>query len=277
MERPPEKPFVISLKNPRLPRRLKFDISRVEDFSPLYQVILADTYSGLAILPGDVVLDAGANSGAFTTMAAQLVGPSGLVISIEPEEANFRQLEKNVRLNGLPNVRLFKGVLWNEDGGKVRLEGRGIMARAGHGDTTAGGASADTFTLSQILSEAGVARLNKVKMDIEGSEELVLFSPKSTAIFDAEEIAIEFHSKYGAQAIRELLTARGYREGECLPRSEDLVSLLRGSLLNPISTLHLEYANEFRSVRRLLGHFVRIALRAEQSEFFETAFFSQPT
>lgn len=53
---------------------------------------------------GDVVLDVGANLGAFTVPMAERVGPQGVVHAFEPFRLVFQHLNANVALNGLSNV-----------------------------------------------------------------------------------------------------------------------------------------------------------------------------
>lgn len=58
-------------------------------------------------LPGDHVLDIGANIGWYSVLASQLVGEGGQVRSFEPDEANGALLARNVRRNWLhANVRI---------------------------------------------------------------------------------------------------------------------------------------------------------------------------
>lgn len=60
---------------------------------------------------GDVFLDIGANIGYFSVVASTLVGASGKVIAYEPDQKNFRLLEKNIAVNGLTNTRLFNAAV----------------------------------------------------------------------------------------------------------------------------------------------------------------------
>lgn len=54
--------------------------------------------------PGSVALDVGANIGALTVPLAQIVGPTGAVIAIEPQRAVHQLLCANLALNDIGNV-----------------------------------------------------------------------------------------------------------------------------------------------------------------------------
>src|SRR5260370_40051383 len=51
------------------------------------------------VSPGSLVLDIGANIGAHTLPLAQLVGPNGRVMALEPTAFAFRKLGRNLELN----------------------------------------------------------------------------------------------------------------------------------------------------------------------------------
>ncbi len=53
---------------------------------------------------GDIFIDVGANIGLYTILAAQQVGPSGMVIALEPSRREFVRLLKNIELNTVDNV-----------------------------------------------------------------------------------------------------------------------------------------------------------------------------
>jgi FkbM family methyltransferase len=55
-------------------------------------------------LPGNVVIEVGANIGAHTVSIAQAVGPAGRVVAIEPQPLVFQALCANLALNCVLNV-----------------------------------------------------------------------------------------------------------------------------------------------------------------------------
>lgn len=74
--------------------------------------IVAQSYAMQALLePGDVVVDAGANIGAYTVPFAVKVGPQGTVYAFEPFRRLFQLVCANVAANGLGNVHAVHAAL----------------------------------------------------------------------------------------------------------------------------------------------------------------------
>lgn len=65
---------------------------------------------------GDCVVDAGASIGLYTKFLSALVGPEGLVYSVEPVPETYDVLVSNVRRLGLANVRPLNYALSHADG-----------------------------------------------------------------------------------------------------------------------------------------------------------------
>jgi FkbM family methyltransferase len=65
---------------------------------------------------GDTVVDVGANIGAVTLAAAQFVGPTGLVYSIEAHPRTYKFLMGNIELNQARNVTAFNTACGRENG-----------------------------------------------------------------------------------------------------------------------------------------------------------------
>ena len=89
-------------------------------YEPLYRVYKA--YSDRTeralikrlLRPGAVVVDGGANIGAYTRFAARLVGPNGLVHAFEPAPDNYEHLARATRR--LHNVRANRKALGESSG-----------------------------------------------------------------------------------------------------------------------------------------------------------------
>ena len=58
--------------------------------------------------PGDLVVDVGANIGYYTLLCSRLVGKSGKVIALEPDDLNHELLQTNVDQFGSGNISLLK-------------------------------------------------------------------------------------------------------------------------------------------------------------------------
>lgn len=129
---------------------------------------------------GDVVLDIGANIGFLTMFASRLVGPKGLVISIEPCHNNISKLCENLVLNDLANV-----VVLSSAAGEVWKKGDICFAGAGNsGATEMRGARVSrkhaVLELPLDALRAGGFRPSLIKIDIEGYELLALRGLRKT-------------------------------------------------------------------------------------------------
>lgn len=65
---------------------------------------------------GDLFVDAGGNIGWFAVVGSKLVGPSGRVLTFEPDPFNVRLLRRNLRLNKCRNVTLHPVALSDRTG-----------------------------------------------------------------------------------------------------------------------------------------------------------------
>jgi FkbM family methyltransferase len=131
------------------------------------------------VKPGMTVLDIGANTGYMTILLADRVGVHGQVHSFEPMPANYELLRKNVDANGLNQVHLHNIALSDRkgeatlhidpgnDGGNTigNVTGEGWY---GHSSITVA-----TEALDDFLERAGIAKVNFIKIDVEGAESLV--------------------------------------------------------------------------------------------------------
>ena len=123
--------------------------------------------------PGDVFIDAGANIGVYTVIAARLVGPAGRVIAVEMMPDTASRLEENILINGLNNVTVVRQALSDVAGKSVTAtvepgkHGQASIAAVSQ-EPKSGSATVTTTTLDIIAADVNHVRL--VKLDLEGVE-----------------------------------------------------------------------------------------------------------
>ena len=117
--------------------------------------------------PGDAVLDAGANIGSYSILAAALVGARGLVVAIEPIEGTASRLRENIALNGFQSRIQVHQVAVGEVAGCADMTiGLDSVNRVlTHDEGT--GMRVQVRTLDDIV---GSRQLAFAKLDVEGME-----------------------------------------------------------------------------------------------------------
>lgn len=131
-----------------------------------------------AMGPGKTFIDIGANAGLYSLVAAKAGGPASRVIAVEPQDEMRRRLAYNARTNKLENIEISGVALADYEGESVmRLVGnnRGgtqlaVTDEGATGRTTA----VRVATLSTLLGEMRVSRLDAMKIDVEGGELAIL-------------------------------------------------------------------------------------------------------
>lgn len=178
-----------------------------------------DLFRGL-VRPGMVVLDVGANLGLYTVVAARLAGPAGRVIAFEPDAENVALLRRNVEANGLATVVCERIALSDREGDvslHVSPDNKGehtILPGVLDGATTA---TVRATTVDRYLAAHGIARLDLVKVDIQGAEPIVLDGMGDTLRRDRPVLFLEFYPhgirKAGRDPLAMLRTleSHGYR------------------------------------------------------------------
>ena len=124
------------------------------------------------VQPGMTVLDIGANIGAHAFPLAQRVGACGRVIAFEPMEWALRKFRRNAQLNRFDNVTLEKAVLSNENG-VVNVAFRSSWPLDGS-DSTPQTESLPAHRLDDYLAARGIAKVDVIKLDVDGYEFKVL-------------------------------------------------------------------------------------------------------
>jgi FkbM family methyltransferase len=139
------------------------------------------------VKPGFVVCDIGANIGTYTVPLSRLVGPTGHVVSFEPNRPTCACLRQNIRQNRLGNVTILRAAAGPEVGvadlvvtannfGEVHLapatsgDSRGWVDGAGPGEPMNGLARVAVTTVDAEVARLGLTRVDFIKIDVEGFE-----------------------------------------------------------------------------------------------------------
>jgi FkbM family methyltransferase len=168
---------------------------------------------------GDIFVDAGANCGVYTMAAASIVGEKGLVLAFEPGREIYSALERSVSRNGHGQIRLFQTGLSNVSGTARLYSHPHGPSSFSLGNVDGGGISStiQVKKLDDVLDAEGITKVDCIKMDVEGAEELILHG--ATNLFDRCKPRVIFEINPGALAALNLkkdgawrfLESRGYR------------------------------------------------------------------
>jgi FkbM family methyltransferase len=138
-------------------------------------------FLGSVLRPGAQFVDIGANEGFYTLFAARRVGPQGRVYAFEPSPRERARLDANIEANKLRNVTVFGEGLAEQEGRAVlhlaeaEHSGQNTLGAFGYpGVDLAADVQVDLTTLDQLRDSGRVARVDVVKMDVEGAEMRVL-------------------------------------------------------------------------------------------------------
>ena len=126
--------------------------------------------------PGMTVVDVGANIGLYTAIMGKAVGPTGRVIAIEPEVRNSGFIRRTLELNRLANAKVFQVALSNVTGpGLLFLNEENkadhrIFAKGSKRDSV----PVDCYRLDDLLAGEKIERVDVMKIDVQGAEELAI-------------------------------------------------------------------------------------------------------
>ena len=168
-----------------------------------------------ALRPGDQFVDVGANIGAYSLWAAQKVGPQGMVVSIEPQPAVLARLRANMALNPAFPSRIF-GCGAGPDVTTMSLSVGGSNEGGASLDNKGGGQGTIDVAvrpLLDIITEAGLSRIDAMKVDIEGFEDQALmpFLMHAPATLWPRILILERSEKDWTQDLLGALSARDYQ------------------------------------------------------------------
>jgi FkbM family methyltransferase len=181
--------------------------------SPWYETSLRKVYAPNADFhprPGWVIVDVGANIGAYSVWAAAQLGSVGKLVAIEPNPVSYKQLERSI--------------------GRLRVDATAVQAACGDAEgevilhfepgytvsssITEFAAATESVRvhmrrLDDIMRENAVEHVDVLKIDVEGAEEMVLRGAGDT-LRDIDRVVVETTEGDVGSAVRALLQSRNF-------------------------------------------------------------------
>jgi len=162
------------------------------DYDYLKQQFIASV--GVQYLPkaGDCVVDVGAGVGEELLVCSRLVGEKGKVFAIEAHPKTFEALKVNCQLNHINNATLLN-VAVSDKPGRIFIEGaRNALGNKVSSTGSVDASEVEAITIEQLVDRFGIDRINFMKVNIEGAEQL-LIKGIGTAISKIDNMAISCH------------------------------------------------------------------------------------
>lgn len=179
------------------------------------------------LAPGAVFVDVGANAGGYAFWAASLGGKTGRVLAFEPDPALARQLRWNVAANNADDrIAVVEEAVSATAGKGTLLPG---VANSGENRLAEDRAAAEglpvrVVALADAVQEAGLQRIDCLKVDVEGREADVLkpFLAVAPSRLWPRALVVELgrpstgagpesREPNGGPALERWIVARGYR------------------------------------------------------------------
>jgi FkbM family methyltransferase len=147
--------------------------------------------------PGDTVLDIGGCWGDTALYFASRVGSRGKVYSFEFDPESLEILRTNLSLNPelAGRVEIVEHALWDRSGQTLHFQQGGRCTTVQEDDSSAEGLRVPTITVDDFVQEAGIDRVDFVKMDVEGAEMNVLRGARQSLRRLAPKLAIAAYHK----------------------------------------------------------------------------------
>jgi len=207
---------------------------------------------------GDSVLDIGGHIGYFSLLAAAITGPTGQVITFEPEAGNYRHLLENIKENQFNNIQVIHKAVGDKEG-EVTFYinadndgGHALWDISRHEFNEKSREHMEERTIPQTtldiaLKDFELNPLRLIKMDVEGCEFRVLQGAQETLkkynypiiILEINRFAMQ-NMDNSEQEIRELMKSMGYLT--YYPEEDHLTELTHDQYMNPGFVFNLVFA-----------------------------------
>lgn len=191
------------------------------DVKAFIQVILFHEYHLTHSITPRFILDGGGNIGMTAVYFANIY-PDAKILSVEPDSGNFKTLQLNVA--AYPNITALQGGIWEKTTHLVIRDGglgewNYIVEEARPGET-----GIPAYAISDLMQTYAPDGFDLVKLDIEGSEKVVMVAPDvDTWLTPAKTFITELHDRMIPGCSKSFLDAIARHGFIVEPNGESLV------------------------------------------------------
>lgn len=185
-------------------------------FTPQYFDAVELDFLKSRIRDGFTFVDVGANVGAYSLFVAAKAGLKARILAIEPQPDVFDRLAYNIRQNPFGTIKAVACAVADKSGELTlfldpRNQGESSVKIVG--SSQASMIRVPAVTLHDLLNEEGFARVDAMKLDVEGAEDLILdpFFRTAPASLHPHVIIIEDGRERWQTDLPGLLESQGYR------------------------------------------------------------------
>jgi FkbM family methyltransferase len=154
------------------------------------------------LAPGGVFIDAGAHAGVVSLAASRWVGPTGRVYAFEPSEREYRRLLDSLELSRVSNVTPVRAAVGAKSGkGSLMVADAPFSGLNTLGDRFAYAGIAEAsreeveiVTIDDFVRQHSVARVDAIKLDIEGGEAKALAGATETLARGRPALVLEWNA-----------------------------------------------------------------------------------
>jgi FkbM family methyltransferase len=141
------------------------------------------------------VIDIGAHYGYFSIFANNNLAEGSVIIAIEPNASNYRQMLKNVAASKARNISCSNCAAGSASGFSKLYLGQSPNHSIIQGASQPGGnyETVHVSTLQEIIESSGLPHIDFLKMDCEGAEYQIISSTPDCVFDMVTTISMEFH------------------------------------------------------------------------------------
>ncbi len=166
--------------------------------------------------PGCTFLDIGANIGAYALFVAAFAGPRARILAVEPQPDVFDRLTYNIAQNPFGTVKAVACAVADKAGELtlfVDPRNRGESSLKIVGTNEGAQIRVPAVTLLALAEGEGITRIDGIKLDVEGAEDLILepFLREAPPALHPRLILVENGTDQWQIDLPGLLEGHGYR------------------------------------------------------------------